>query len=620
MPFKTAAQKSADILSLTIDGKQKDFESSSYAHVKNLLKNIQKCAYFDKGSLPPAETEAETVEATEPEPYTDENLETNVEATNAEIATDVNNTIGETQAIDAADEGSTETYANSNNGPETFNSTTGSRHNLVGNIQFLEAPCAAAVPVPTFAATPLVQQPQQPPQQQPTNLLASPGQQQIAAHGNANIQLQPTQVPPGHQLHSGHVQPTTVHAVEQAYFKQHQIMQQMRPLAEVLGGGNFFFLQDSELDSPDVNSVPNSSPANLHTNQSFPNVVYANIKPVDIAQQAVNQIPGFATTNAPIPIPNVQPPPLAMASPLQQQPLPPQPINSSTNPAQIIVQHQFSDASQFIAASSIPISKIPSPEGVGVTSDLRSNIVSLKTTDIVVEQRVPDISEWKPEEVAPQTKSTKHHSNSKELADCTNGNSTWRDPYASNKNSQESNDWNGSGSGGANTNNANETGQRYQFRHGSGAFGRNNRSGGGGGGGGAGRNNNGAGNNANNLSSSTNTNGYRSRPNTNGSNTFYRNNDPYYQNGGSRGGEQKSENYGRNNSNNYRGRDSRGENNGTGPSASYKPLPQRNNNQNANNNSNRLNGNGNHRNAGAPSNTGTARNPLSAHQSAGINA
>lgn len=418
------------------------------------------------------------------------------------------------------------------------------------------------------------------------------------------------------------------------------MQQQMRPLAEVLGAGNFYFLQESELDSPEVNSMANSSPANLHTNQSFPNVVYIK-PPVDIPQQAVNQMPGFATPNAPIPIPIVQPTPLAMASPLQQQP--PQPTISSTNPAQIIIQQQFSDASKFISASSIPISKMTSSDGVGVTSDLRSNIVSLKPSDIVAEQRVPEISEWKPEEVvAPTNKSSKHHSNSKELADCTNGNSTWRDPYSSNKNSQESNEWNG---GGGSTN-ANESGQdesntwtsgggggnsgsgsgggggggsgsgpRYQrFQHGSGSYGRNNRSSGN-----AGRNNNGTGNNANTLSSSTNTNGYRSRPNSNGSNTFYRNNDPYYQNGGSRGGaDQKSDNYGRGNGNNFRGRDSRGENNGTAASSSYKPLPQRNNNQNANNNSNRLNGNGNHRNAGASASAG--RNPLSAHQSTGINA
>lgn len=409
-------------------------------------------------------------------------------------------------------------------------------------------------------------------------------------------------------------------------------MQQMRPLAEVLGGGNFFFLQESELDSPDVNAVANGSPANMHTNlhtNLHTNVVFANMKPqVDIAQQAVNQIPGFATPNAPIPIPIVQPTPLAMASPLQQQPQPPQPTNCATNPAQIIVQQQFPDATKFINASTIPISKIQSSEVVGVVSDLRSNIITLQPADIVVEQRVPEINEWKPEEATAPSKPAKHHSASKELVDCTNGNSTWHDPYTTSKsNSQESNEWNGGGNG----NNANEpgqdesntwtsgggngagsgtgggggSGQRYQFRHGSGSYGRNNRSSGN-----AGRNNSATGNS---------TNGYRSRPNSNGSNTFYRNNDPYYQNqnGGSRGSDQKSENYGR--SNGYRGRDSRGENNGTGSSSSsYKPLPQRNNNQNATNDSNRLNGSGNHRNAGNPSNTG--RNPLSAHQSTGINA
>lgn len=66
-----------------------------------------------------------------------------------------------------------------------------------------------------------------------------------------------SQVPPNHQIHTGHVPPTTVRAVESAYFKQHQYVQQMaRPLAEVLGQGNFFFLQESELDSPEV---PNSN-------------------------------------------------------------------------------------------------------------------------------------------------------------------------------------------------------------------------------------------------------------------------------------------------------------------------------------------------------------------------
>lgn len=47
--FKNSCQKAADALSLTIDGKQKEFdESTTYANIKTLLKNIQKSAYFEK--------------------------------------------------------------------------------------------------------------------------------------------------------------------------------------------------------------------------------------------------------------------------------------------------------------------------------------------------------------------------------------------------------------------------------------------------------------------------------------------------------------------------------------------------------------------------------------------
>lgn len=65
------------------------------------------------------------------------------------------------------------------------------------------------------------------------------------------------------------MQPTTVRAVEQAYFKQHQYIQQMRPLNEVLAGSNFFFLQESELDSPDV---PNANVTSHPPNDRQPNV------------------------------------------------------------------------------------------------------------------------------------------------------------------------------------------------------------------------------------------------------------------------------------------------------------------------------------------------------------
>lgn len=46
--FKNSCQKAADLLSLTIDGKQKEFEASTYANIKTILRNIQKSAYFEK--------------------------------------------------------------------------------------------------------------------------------------------------------------------------------------------------------------------------------------------------------------------------------------------------------------------------------------------------------------------------------------------------------------------------------------------------------------------------------------------------------------------------------------------------------------------------------------------
>lgn len=59
MSFKNSCQKAADILSSTIDGKQKEFDgTATYANVKSILKNIQKSAYYEKLNQPqqPAET------------------------------------------------------------------------------------------------------------------------------------------------------------------------------------------------------------------------------------------------------------------------------------------------------------------------------------------------------------------------------------------------------------------------------------------------------------------------------------------------------------------------------------------------------------------------------------
>lgn len=57
--FKNSCQKAADTLSLTIDGKQKEFDDAiTYANIKSLLKNIQKSSYFDKLNQPQQSMEA----------------------------------------------------------------------------------------------------------------------------------------------------------------------------------------------------------------------------------------------------------------------------------------------------------------------------------------------------------------------------------------------------------------------------------------------------------------------------------------------------------------------------------------------------------------------------------
>ncbi|KAJ6646600.1 Caprin like, partial [Pseudolycoriella hygida] len=69
IPFRTAVQKSADHLLMTIDGKPKEFGESKYSDIKNIFKNIQKSGYFDKAAQPPVlepeETSAETETASD---------------------------------------------------------------------------------------------------------------------------------------------------------------------------------------------------------------------------------------------------------------------------------------------------------------------------------------------------------------------------------------------------------------------------------------------------------------------------------------------------------------------------------------------------------------------------
>lgn len=86
----------------------------------------------------------------------------------------------------------------------------------------------------------------------------------------------------------------------QPVIPEQQYFQQPRPISEVLGTAPFFFLQDSELDSPEQtpqNPVISSGaiPSQTFTNQNFVSM------PEPVSRQ--NPIAGFAPPNPPPPIP-----------------------------------------------------------------------------------------------------------------------------------------------------------------------------------------------------------------------------------------------------------------------------------------------------------------------------
>lgn len=117
----------------------------------------------------------------------------------------------------------------------------------------------AGVPQPQIVSVPA--QPSLPPaaagaqQPQQRQMLGSPSSvaqsvppQTIPIHNTAQNQPLTQTVPP---------QAIPIHNTAQTQTLppgHYNYIQQMRPLAEVIGGGNFFFLQDSELDSPELNA------------------------------------------------------------------------------------------------------------------------------------------------------------------------------------------------------------------------------------------------------------------------------------------------------------------------------------------------------------------------------
>lgn len=155
--FKNVCQKAADHLAQTIDGKQKEFETSTYANVKNILKNIQKSNYFDKADQP----------STDISEIADENGDNG----------DIDNNVDD-QSINQTNAANVEpNTTNSSVGQQPLANVHTENHEVfTEQTNKIEAPSASAVPVPTFAPPPQIQQPisqQQPQPQQPHGIPAA---------------------------------------------------------------------------------------------------------------------------------------------------------------------------------------------------------------------------------------------------------------------------------------------------------------------------------------------------------------------------------------------------------------------------------------------------------------
>lgn len=432
VPFRTAVQKSADHFLMTIDGKPKEFGESNYGDIKNIFKNIQKSGYFDKAAAPPPVPE-EPVCVPEPTVTTND-----VEAQPLE-----QDTATETEIV-----------------PQERK-------------DFHEAPAAANLPAPTFPP----QQQQQPhlmPTQTPqivqqVNLVQSIG----PLVGMPRVNAAP--IPTTGQIHQHLVD---VQAVEQGYFKS----QYIRPIADVIGPGqgNFFFLQDSELDSPEVlpGNYPQHPPQPQQQQpqqqppQQQPPPPNSQISPSQpITHQIPTQPPGVAQPSQP-------------QQQQQQQILPPTQLTTqqtfNNQPFQNIVPPQMYTKPM---ADHIPGFAPPVPMSLVVPnhqqkeqqssqintnqSQIHSNNsapISFQSTNqqtmpkaqrhrakdpkqMKNDQRVPEITEWKPEDAAkPPEEITEWRDQYTAVTDWneeTNEDSTW-----SNNNRYQYRN-NGSGGGGS---------------------------------------------------------------------------------------------------------------------------------------------------------------------------
>lgn len=409
VPFRTAVQKSADHFLMTIDGKPKEFGESKYTDIKNIFKNIQKCGYFDKAAQPPVTEDVNCAEQT-------------VNSNDVEVHPLEQDTATETEIV-----------------PQDFH----------------EAPAAANVPVPTFPPQQHLLPAQTPQIVQQVSLVQSIGP--IAGMPRVNVNAPP--IPTTGQIHQHLVD---VQAVEQGYFKN----QYIRPIADVIGPGqgNFFFLQDSELDSPDV------IPGNYQQHQQQPpNSQISPNQPV--THQIPTQQPGVAQPSQQQILPatqlstqtfnsqsfqNIVPPPIYTKPIVDHIAGFPPPVAISLVPSTVVPNHQQKEQSsqintnqsQIHTNSSAPISFQPTnQQNMPKAQRHRAKDAKQMKND----QRVPEITEWRPEDAAkpPEEITEWQPTTVTDWNEETNEDSTWSN---SNRN-QYRNNGGGGGNGSRDRNN-----------------------------------------------------------------------------------------------------------------------------------------------------------------------
>ncbi|XP_022221444.2 caprin homolog [Drosophila obscura] len=405
--FLATAQKAAELFSLTINAKPKAYGEITFEKVRALFQQIQDCGYLDKYYQVPVETAvANSTDSCTASGEGDAG-EILLNDGSGELDTELPS---EPSARNSLEEGLDKVHLGGNPEVEQQQLQHERPNHLLLEPQHQRAPVEqlqppqnmvvqqppisqpTTTPVHVVYAAPLPPQQQQPQPPHPHKLLSSPVNLQALQTGAAPPPPQQQQQPPP----PPHFAPT-VRAVEQNYFKQpphpqgaglqaptpqqqQQFMQQLRPLAEVLGTGTFHFLQDSELDNPEVLAPPPPS------NQGL--IFEARPHYIEEPPQAIQTL---TFTNQSFPSQPPQPKPQPQAPPPQQQ---------LFSPVLIHEQRQQQQQQPMLIMARLPPQQQPqpqpqpqlppqqAPQGIGMQPGDVTSVFSYDSAVVTYEQQI----------------------------------------------------------------------------------------------------------------------------------------------------------------------------------------------------------------------------------------